>query len=208
MKFPSLSWWVKESQQYTRAVFLLINYNRHYEEIAKYLKGIIHIVTSTVGKINRKVDKFDEAHLVYLHQRCGPYFFFSQTQLFNTGQQWWHETQQTQGPCSCFNRSTEMFYVILYKKIARHCRMWQRAYGFFGSTFVCKAMQRKIYIILIPTLVWNNGNIHMCNWEILKPKEDDYMVVLSHLLKMFITFKIFSVLNIVPIYNQMRLEGV
>ena len=37
---------------------------------------------------------------------------------------------------------------LITEKMAGHGRMWQRAYGFFGSTFFCTAMQRNIYIFL------------------------------------------------------------
>ena len=37
-------------------------------------------------------------------------------------------------------------------------------------------------LISIQKLVWNNGNIHMCNWEILKPKEDNHIRLYSPIL--------------------------
>ena len=98
--------------------------NSHYKEIATCLKNIIHIGTSTshaVEKINRKVDMFDETHLVYFHQRCGSYFFFSHTQIIllldNKPSDDDKKHSKLKILVPAFNRTTEISYVILYKKI-------------------------------------------------------------------------------------------
>ena len=58
----------------------------------------------------------------------------------------------------------------------------------------------------VPTLLGSNANIYKCLGEKYSNKKDDY--ILFPFSEIFITFKISSVFNIVPLYNQRVLEGV
>ena len=96
------------------------------------------------------------------------------------------------------------------KTSGKHGRMWQRTYGFFDCTHVCRTTRRKVslfhqILIVILQSFRNNENVHKC---LVQKKGRLIFFELSHSLKLFFTFKIFHVFNIVPIYKQRMLEGV